>query len=173
MRRFQNEITQNQISHTEKTFSFTLLSSLYRGDLYEPFGGTAVVALLEHYYPRAAPWALSESAAEDACVMLALFITLCNVMIAYGRPKWVWGMYGLFIACLLFALPALRFSPPPFISAESVGWPLIGLALLRSKRHQEMRAKCVELRHMRRQIGVAIEKRRKHERAIIRIKKPR
>ena len=136
-------------------------------------GGTAVVALLEHYYPRAAPWALSESAAEDACVMLALFITLCNVMIAYGRPKWVWGMYGLFIACLLFALPALGFSPPPFISAESVVWPLIGLALLRSKRHQEMRAKYVELRHMRHKIGVEIKKRRKHERAIIRIKKPR
>ena len=136
-------------------------------------GGTAVVALLEHYYPRAAPWALSASAAEDACVVLAVFITLCNVMIAYGRPKWVWGMYGLFIACLLVAVPGFHFSPNPFIYAECFFWPVLGLLLLRSKRHREMRAKCVELRHMRRKVMVAIEKRRKHERAIIRIKKPR
>ena len=136
-------------------------------------GGTAVVALLEHDYPRAAPWALSASAAEDACVVLAVFITLCNAMIAYGRPKWVWGMYALFIACLLIALPALRFSPHPFIYVESIVWPLLGLVLLSSKRHREMRAKCVELRHMRGKVMVAIEKRRKHERAIIRIKKSR
>lgn len=136
-------------------------------------GGTAVVALLEHYYPRTAPWALSAPAAENACVVLALFITLCNIMIAYGRPKWVWGMYGLFIACLLIALPAFRFSPHPFIYAESIVWPLLGLVLLSSKRHREMRAKTVELRHMREKVWVAIEKRRKHERAIIRIKKPR
>ena len=136
-------------------------------------GGTAVVSLLEHYYPRTAPGALSASAAENACVVLALFITLCNFMIAYGRPIWVWGMYGLFIACLLFALAAFRFSPHPFIYAESVVWPLLGLVLLSSKRHREMRAQCVELRHMRRKVIVAINKRRKHERAIIRIKKPR
>ena len=136
-------------------------------------GGTAVVALLEHYYPRTAPWALSASAAEKACVVLALFITLCNVMIAFGRPKWVWGMYGLFIACLFFALAAFRFSPHPFIYGESVVWPLLGLVLLSSKRHGEMRAKCLELRHLRGKVIAAIEKRRKHERAIIRIKKPK
>ena len=136
-------------------------------------GGTAVVALLEHYYPRTAPWALSASAAEKACVVLALFVTLCNVMIAFGRPKWVWGMYGLFIACLFFALVAFRFSPHPFIYGESVVWPLLGLVLLSSKRHGEMRDKCLELRHLRGKVIASIEKRRKHERAIIRIKKPR
>ena len=136
-------------------------------------GGTAVVALLEHYYPRAAAWALSASAAENACVVLVVFITLCNAMIAYGRPKWVWGMYGLFIGCLLIALPAFRFSPHPFTYAESIVWPLLGLVLLSSKRHREMCAKTVELRHMRAKVMLAIEKRRKHERAIVRIKKPR
>lgn len=136
-------------------------------------GGTAVVALLELYYPRSAPWALSTTAAEETCVVMGLFITCCNSMIAYGRPKWVWGMYGFFIACLFFALPAFRFSPNPFIFAESVIWPLLGMLLLHSKRHQEFRAKAVELRHMRAKVQAAINKRRKHERAIIRIKKPR
>lgn len=145
------------------------ISAIFMGLL----GGTAVVALLEHHYPRAAPWALSTSAAVNACGILALFITLCNVMIVCGRPKWVWGMYGLFIACLLFALPAFQFSPHPFIYAESIVWPLFGLVLLSSKRHREMRDIYVELRDMRGKIMVAIEKRRKHERAIIRIKKPR
>ena len=133
------------------------------------FGGTAVVGLVENYYLPS----LSNAAAESACVVLAWFIAHCNFMIAYGRPKWVWGMYGLFIACLLVAVPGFHFSPNPFIYAECFFWPVLGLLLLRSKRHREMRAKCVELRHMRGKVMVAIEKRRKHERAIIRIKKPR
>nr|WP_186354511.1 hypothetical protein [Pseudomonas veronii] len=133
------------------------------------FGGTAVVGLVENYYLPS----LSNAAAESACVLLVWFITHCNFMIAYGRPKWVWGMYGLFITCLLVAVPGFHFSPNPFIYAECFFWPVLGLLLLRSKRHREMRAKCVELRHMRGKVRVAIEKRRKHERAIIRIKKSR
>lgn len=133
------------------------------------FGGTAVVGLVENYYLPS----LSNAAAESACVLLAWFITHCNFMIAYGRPKWVWGMYGLFIACLLVAVPGFHFSPNPFIYVECFFWPVLGLLLLRSKRHRELRAKCVELRHMRGKVRVAIEKRRKHERAIIRIKKSR
>jgi hypothetical protein len=133
------------------------------------FGGATLVVLVENYYLPS----LSNAAAEKACVALALFITLCNVMIVSGRQKWVWGMYGLFIACLLVAVPGFHFSPNPFIYVECFFWPVLGLLLLRSKRHREMRAKCVELRHMRGKVMVAIEKRRKHERAIIRIKKPR
>jgi len=133
------------------------------------FGSSSVVVLVENYYFPS----LSSAVAKSAGVVLAWFIAHCNFMIASGRPKWVWGMYGLFIACLLVAVPGFRFSPNPFIYAECFFWPVLGLLLLRSKRHREMRAKCVELRHMRRNVMVAIEKRRKHERAIIRIKKPR
>ena len=133
------------------------------------FGGAAAVVLVENYYLPS----LSNSAAEAAAVMLACFITHCNFMIAYGRPKWVWGMYGLFVACLLIALPAFQFSPHPFVYASSVFWPVFGLLLLHSKRHREMRANCVELRRLRGKAMDAIKKRRKHERAIIRIKKPR
>lgn len=78
------------------------------------FGGTAMVVLVENYYLPS----LSNAAGENACVVLALFITLCNVMIAYGRPKWIWGMYSLFIACLLAALPGFQFSPNTFIYVE-------------------------------------------------------
>jgi hypothetical protein len=133
------------------------------------FGGATLVVLVENYYLPS----LSNAAAENACVALALFITLCNFMIASGRPKWVWGMYALFIACLLVAVPGFHFSPNPFLYAECIFWPVLGLLLLRSKRHQEMRANYVELRRMRGEALAAIEKRRKHERAIIRIKKPR
>ncbi|RMP10481.1 hypothetical protein [Pseudomonas marginalis] len=133
------------------------------------FGITAVVALVENYYLPS----LSNAAAENACVVLAVFITHCNFMIAYGRPKWTWGMYGLFIACLLIAVPGFHFSPNSFLYAECFFWPVLGLLLLHSKRHREMRDKAVELRHMRSEVIAAIEKRRKHERAIIRIKKSR
>lgn len=133
------------------------------------FGSAAVVVLVENYY---FPW-LSNAAAENAGRVLALFITHCNFMIASGRPKWAWGMYGLFIACLVVAVPGFHFSPNPFIYAECFFWPVLGLLLLRSKRHREMRANYVELRHLRGKVSAAINKRRKHERAIIRIKKLR
>lgn len=133
------------------------------------FASVAVVMLVENYYSSS----LSNAAAENAGRLFVLFITFCNVMIAYGRPKWVLGMYALFIACLLIALPAFQFSPHPFIYVEGVFWPLLGLLLLRSKRHQEFRTKAVELRHLRAKVVAAVNARRKHERAIIRIKKPR
>ena len=133
------------------------------------FGSATVVVLVENYYLPS----LSNAVAENACVVLALFITYCNFMIAYGRPKWVWGMYGFFIACLLVAIPAFQFSAHPFIYAGSIFWPVLGLLLLRSKRHREMCVNYVELRHMRGKVSAAINKRRKHERAIIRIKKSR
>ena len=133
------------------------------------FGGTSVVVLVENYYLPS----LSNTTAENSGVVLAVFIAHCNFMIAYGRPKWAWGMYALFIACLLVALPGYKFSPHPFIYAECFFWPLLGLLLLSSKRHREMRAKAVELRHMRGEVMAAIEKRRKHERAIVRVKKSR
>ena len=133
------------------------------------FCSAAVVVLVENYYVSS----LSNAAAASACVVLAVFIAHCNFMIAYGRPKWAWGMYALFIACLLVALPGYKFSPHPFIYAECFFWPLLGLLLLSSKRHREMRAKAVELRHMRGEVMAAIEKRRKHERAIVRVKKSR
>lgn len=133
------------------------------------FGSVAVVVLVENYYFPS----LSNAAAENTGRVLALFITLCNVMIASGRPKGAWGMYALFIACLLVAVPGFHFSPSLFLYAECFFWPILGLLLLRSKRHHEMRTAYVELRHMRAKVQAAINKRRKHERAIIRIKKPR
>ncbi|MGR3963540.1 hypothetical protein FW800_03570 [Pseudomonas sp. 910_23] len=132
------------------------------------FSTANVVVLVENYYLPS----LSSVTAVKAGVALALFITFCNVMIASGRPQWAQGMYALFIACLLVAVPGYHFSPN-FLYAECFFWPILGLLLLRSKRHREMRAAYVELRHMRAKVRAAIEKRRKHERAIIRIKKPR
>ena len=133
------------------------------------FSSAVVVSLVENYFLPS----LSNAAAERACVVLALFITLCNYMIAYGFPKWAWGMYGLFIACLMVAVPVFFLFPVPFFYIDCIVCAVLGLLLLRSKRHREFRAKAVELRQMRRKVRVAIEKRRKHERAIIRIKKPR
>lgn len=133
------------------------------------FSSANVVVLVKNYYLPS----LSSVTAVKTGIALALFITLCNVMIASGRPKGAWGMYALFIACLLITVPGFHFSPSLFLYAECFFWPILGLLLLRSKRHREMRAAYVELRHLRAKVVAAVKKRRKHERAIIRIKKPR
>lgn len=169
MRKPQNETYRKEITHTARPFSNSVFP-VFIGVIFSGiYSSAVVVVMVENYFLPS----LSNVAAEGIGVVLALFITLCNVMIAYGFPRGAWGMYSLFIACLLVAAPGFIFLPIPVFYVDCIFSSVLGLLLLSSKRHQEMRAKYVELRHMRRQIGVAIEKRRKHERAIIRIKKPR
>ena len=70
-------------------------------------------------------------------------------MIARGYPwatKLVAGYLG---ACLLFALPMIQYDLHTLVYGSAVLFPLLGLLLLNSKRHREMRQKLLEIRHLR------------------------
>lgn len=124
-------------------------------------GGSAVVFLVEHYYLGLAPLVLWTSFDESAAALLACIITLCNFMMMYGRPQWVWGMVVFFVACLLIALPAIQYSLHPLLYAESLFWPLLGLLILNSRRHREMRGKFLELRYRRKRIREILRRRQR------------
>jgi hypothetical protein len=116
------------------------------------FAGSSVVVVVQNYYLKAISLAISAQVAWWACVVLACALSLSNIMIVRGRRDWVWVMVVYFGACLVTALPAIRYSPHLFIYAESLFWPLLGLLILNSKRHREMRGKLVELRFRRKRI---------------------
>lgn len=140
-----------------KRYFPTFMAAIFCGFL----GGSAIIFLMEHYYFRVAPLALWAIFGESAATFLACIITLCNFMMMYGRPQWVWGMVIFFVVCLLMALPAIQFSLHPFLYAESLFWPLLGLLILNSRRHREMRGKFLELRYRRKRIREILRRRQK------------
>ncbi|WP_277961614.1 hypothetical protein [Pseudomonas sp. RIT-To-2] len=75
-----------------------------------------------------------------ACLALGAVLVHINLFIVLGWRNWAGVMAAFFVACLLAVLAAFD----PGASRVMVGgcllWPVIGLLLLNSKRHREMRA---------------------------------
>ncbi|TFY94321.1 hypothetical protein DYL61_09605 [Pseudomonas nabeulensis] len=84
-----------------------------------------------------------------AGIALTLVVVHCNFMIARGRPHWARVLVGLLGLCFLSMLPTLSEQPNKVMYALSLLLPLLGLLLLNSKRHREMRQKLLEVRHLR------------------------
>ncbi|WP_017479199.1 hypothetical protein [Pseudomonas sp. PAMC 26793] len=124
-------------------------------------GGTATVSLAGSTYFRAVPLEVGARVEFGVCMALSMVITLSNFMVLYGRSKWVWALVVYFIVCLLTALPTIQFSPNKFIYAESLFWPLLGLLILNSRRHREMRGKFLELRYRRKRIREILRRRQR------------
>ncbi|MGA8136409.1 MULTISPECIES: hypothetical protein [Pseudomonas] len=114
----------------------------------------------DHFFPDSS---LGEQATGMfiAVVALALVVVHCNFMIVRGRPQWVRGLVLLFALCFLSVLPTIESHPHRVIYGLAVFAPLIGLLLLNSKRHREMRSKLVDIRHQREALKNALKARRK------------
>ncbi len=67
-----------------------------------------------------------------------------NFMLVRGRPGWVWGNVVLLLGCLFCSLPALEYRPDKLTYVMAVFSPLIGLYLLGSGRHRELRLMLAE-----------------------------
>jgi hypothetical protein len=82
-------------------------------------------------------------------IALTWVVVQCNFMIARGRPQWVWPLTALLGLCILGVLPTIVYRPHSLSFGLSLFFPLLGLLLLNSKRHREMRQKLREVRHLR------------------------
>jgi uncharacterized membrane protein len=83
---------------------------------------------------------------------VTMVVVHCNFMVVRGKPQWVWGLVGVLVLCLLGVLPTIVDHPHKVIYVLAVLFPLLGLLLLNSKRHREMRNRLVEIRHERQRI---------------------
>ncbi|NWB83278.1 MULTISPECIES: hypothetical protein [Pseudomonas] len=120
----------------------------------------AIPLMTDFYFPGTS---LGEQATWSFLggVAITLVVVHCNFMVVRGRPQWVWGLVVVLVVCLLSVLPTLEDRPHKVIYALAVLFPLLGLLLLNSKRHREMRSKLVDIRHQREALKNALKARRK------------
>lgn len=116
------------------------------------FAASATVSLAMSTYFRAVPVDIRATSGWAATVIIAMVIVHSNYLIVRGRPWCAWVMVAVLAACLLTVLPTIQYDPHKFIYAEGVFWPLLGVLLLSSKRHREMRARLLDIRHERQRI---------------------
>lgn len=82
-------------------------------------------------------------------VFLIPLLVLGNLLIVRGIRRAVWLVAGYFGVCLLGVVPMLGYHPHQGVYLFGVLLPLLGLLLLNSKRHREMRERLLEIRHQR------------------------
>jgi hypothetical protein len=67
------------------------------------------------------------------------YMCVCHFFLVWGRVVWVWGIAFLFVICLCAALPIIEYRPIKILYFLALLAPLIGLLVLNSDRHREMR----------------------------------
>ncbi|KRP72398.1 lipoprotein [Pseudomonas paralactis] len=123
------------------------------------FSGSAAVSMAGVTYLRGVDPALKANYSVGAILVLVAALVFGNVMIARGYP-WATRLVAAYLgACLLFALPMIQYDLNKLVYGSAVLVPLLGLLLLNSKRHREMRKKLSEIRHLR-QAAIAKRKAR-------------
>lgn len=113
------------------------------------FSASTLLSLAETTYWRALESSVRGGYAGFGTLVLVLVLVLGNFMIARGRAWAVWVVAGYFLVCLAAVLPMFAYRPHQGVYAFAVLLPLLGLLLLNSKRHREMRSKLVEVRRQR------------------------
>lgn len=82
-------------------------------------------------------------------LVLSLLLALSHFVMIRGRSWGVRAIVMFYLVCFLIVLPTYDYRPHPVAYLTGLLFPLLGLLLLNSKRHREMRQKLLELRHER------------------------
>jgi hypothetical protein len=122
------------------------------------FSGAMVTVLINATYLRRLEPSLQTEVSGWALLSLTAFLVFGNFMIARGR-RWAAGfMVGYFAFCLMLVIPTIQFSPHTLAYALGIASPLLGLLLLNTPRHREMRQKLSEIRAQRAVVVALYEK---------------
>lgn len=108
----------------------------------------ALFALLDSFF-AGVPLASQGKLSAIGIAICTMVLVHSNFMVIRGRTGWIWLFVGLFVACLLCVF---SYRPNRIVYAAGLFFPLLGLLLINSKRHREMRSKLVEIRHQRERI---------------------
>lgn len=125
------------------------------------FAVSASISLVSSTYFRGDPERAKYSFL--VALILSLFLALSHFVMIRGRSWGVRAIVVFYLACLFTVLPTYGYKPHPFAYVTGLLFPLLGLLLLNSKRHREMRQKLLELREERMAIrsAVRLQKKRK------------
>lgn len=125
------------------------------------FAVSASISLVSSTYFRGDPERAKYSFL--VALILSLLLALSHFVMLRGRSWGVRAIVVFYLACLFTVLPTYGYKPHPFAYVTGLLFPLLGLLLLNSKRHREMRQKLSELREERMAIrsAVRLQKKRK------------
>ena len=123
------------------------------------FSGSVAISTAGVTYLRGVDPQLKSSYSGAAILILVAVLVLGNVMIARGYTWATRLMAGYLGACLLFVLPMIQYDLNRLVYGSAVLFPLLGLLLLNSNRHREMRQRLLEIRHLRQAVIAARKKR--------------
>ncbi|WP_339491648.1 hypothetical protein [Pseudomonas rhizophila] len=111
------------------------------------FAVSASISLVSSTYFRGDPERAKYSFL--VALILSLLLALSHFVMIRGRSWGVRAIVVFYLACLFTVLPTYGYKPHPFAYVTGLLFPLLGLLLLNSKRHREMRSKLVEVRRQR------------------------
>lgn len=123
---------------------------VFMGTIFMAILSTAMVTVLvDENYLRSLDQPLRTELSGWGLLSLTAFFGLSNFMIVRGR-RWATGLLvGYFAFCLMLVLPTIQYRPHTVAFSLGVAFPLLGLLLLNTERHREMRRKLIEIRIQR------------------------
>ena len=84
-----------------------------------------------------------------SALIAVFYMCVCHFFLVWGRVVWVWGIVLLFVTCLCAAFPIIEYRPIKVLYFLALLAPLMGLLVLNSDRHREMRKIMVVVRSKR------------------------
>lgn len=82
-------------------------------------------------------------------IVLSLILTFGHFMMIRGRRRAVWIIVAFYLVSLMAVLPTYSYRPHLFSYTTGILFPLLGMLMINSKRHREMREELVEIRVQR------------------------
>ncbi|MCJ8206224.1 hypothetical protein [Pseudomonas sp. RGM2987] len=113
------------------------------------FSGSTLLVLAGTTYWRALEPSVRANCVGLGTLALVLVLVVGNFLIARGRAWAVWCVAGYFLGCLGAVIPMFAYRPHQGAYLFALLLPLLGLLLLNSKHHREMRSKLVDIRRQR------------------------
>lgn len=120
------------------------------------FALSASISLASSTYFRGSPERAKYSFL--VALALALLLALSHFVMIRGRSWGVRAIVVFYAVCFLTVLPTYGYQPHPVAYTTGLLFPLLGLLLLNSKRHRDMRSKLVEIRQQRESLKKAPKK---------------
>lgn len=111
------------------------------------FALSASISLVSSTYLRGDPERAKYSFL--LALVLSLLLALSHFVMIRGRSWGVRAIVMFYLVCFFAVLSTYGFKPHPFAYVTGLLFPLLGLLLLNSKRHREMRTQLVEIRRQR------------------------
>lgn len=123
---------------------------VFMGTIFMAIFSTAVLTVLvDEIYLRELGQPLRTELSGWGLLSFTFFFGFANFMIARGRA-WAAGLLmGYFAFCLMLVISTIQYRPHTVAFSLGVAFPLLGLLLLNTDRHREMRQKLFEIRIQR------------------------